>query len=42
MSADKIALRDRCRVKDLEHVSYLEHIAAKLPGEQDELMLLNL
>ena len=28
MSADKIALRDRCRVKDSEHVSYLEHIAA--------------
>ena len=28
MSADKIALRDRCRVKDPEHVSYLEHIAA--------------
>jgi hypothetical protein len=28
MSADKIALRDRCRVKDSGHVSYLEQIAA--------------
>ena len=30
MSADKIALRDRCRVKDSEHVSYLEHIAVRV------------